>query len=139
MRARCDDDTRKKVARIPSKSRLRTLDDLDQRTASARRARELVDGLTEDLGGRTVITVAVRQLIQRAAILGAFLADIETRWLQGEAIAADDYFVAINAQRRVLASLGLKRIARDVTPTVSEYIKRNAKVDIDADEWEVAE
>jgi len=80
-----------------------------------------------DLGGDTEVTVAGRQLVQRAAVLGAFIEDAETRWVRGEGIEVAEYLMAINAQRRVLATLGLKRVARDVTPDLHEYVERKAR------------
>ncbi|MDO9411982.1 MAG: hypothetical protein Q7T81_05335 [Pseudolabrys sp.] len=81
--------------------------------------------MIEDLGGPTEVSVACRQLVQRAAVLGAFVEDFETRWLKGEGIAVDEYMVAVNAQRRVLVTLGLKRVARDITP-LADYLRRKS-------------
>jgi hypothetical protein len=64
------------------KVRLRSLDELDQRTAAARRARDLVAELKSDLGGD--LSTAQRELVKRAALLGAILEDHEVRWLQRE-------------------------------------------------------
>ena len=60
--------------------------------------------------------------MQRAAVLGALLADVESRWVGGEPIDATTYCTVINAQRRVLESIGLHRKPRDVTPSVAEYV-----------------
>jgi hypothetical protein len=49
-------------------------------------------------------------------VLGAFIESCEAKWLGGEAVALADYLAAINSQRRVLATIGLERRARDVTP-----------------------
>jgi len=110
-----------------AKTRLRTLDDLDNRTRAAQYAHRLVAGLESDLGGASEITVGQRELIKRAALLGAFIEDHEARWLRNEAVAIDDYLAAINAQRRVLTTLGLDRRARDVTPEADplfcEFVK----------------
>ncbi len=50
-----------------------------------------------------------RQLIQRAAILGAYIEDHEARWLAGEKIALEDYLASVKTQKRVLCALGLER------------------------------
>jgi len=85
---------------------LRSLDDLDHRTLAAKRTRQLLGDIVSDLGGPENVTAAQRQLVQRAAILGDYLEDIEFKWASG--IPVTEYLVAVNAQRRVLATIGLK-------------------------------
>ena len=65
---------------------------------------------------RSSLAEGARQLVQRAAVLGAFIESCEAKWLGGEAVPLADYLAAINSQRRVLATIGLERRARDVTP-----------------------
>lgn len=84
--------------------RLRTLEQLDRRTAAYQVARNLIVSLETDLVGE--LSVAQRQLVTRAALLGAVLEDFETRWLAGEEIALRDYLFAVSTQRRLLSSLG---------------------------------
>jgi hypothetical protein len=104
------------------KLRLLTLGHLDGRTAAARRARELIEAIESDLGGGDRLTEGSRQLVQRAAVLGTYIESCEAQWLAGEAVELADYLAAINSQRRVLATLGLQRVARDVTPDLRTYI-----------------
>ena len=37
------------------------------------------------------------------------------------------YTTAVNALRRLLCDLGLERVARDVTPPLSDYLKAKAE------------
>jgi hypothetical protein len=104
------------------KSRLLTLSHIDGRTRAMSKVRSLAQSMETDLGGADRLTSGQRQLVQRAAVLGALIEDTEARWATGEAIEVGDYLAAINAQRRVLATLGLKRVPRDVTPSLAEYI-----------------
>jgi hypothetical protein len=104
------------------KTRLLTLSHLDGRTMAARRARELIEAIESDLGGGDRLSEGARQLVQRAACLGAFIESCEARWLGGEAVDLGDYLAAINSQRRVLATIGLERRAREVTPSVTDYL-----------------
>jgi hypothetical protein len=106
------------------KLRLLTLGHLDGRTAAARRARELIEAIQTDLGGSDHLSEGERQLVQRAAVLGAYIESCEVKWLGGKAVDLADYLAAINAQRRVLATVGLERRARNVTPSVAEYVTR---------------
>lgn len=114
------------------KQRLLTLDHLDGRTLAARRARELIESIETDLGGGDRITEGQRQLIQRAAVLGTCIESCEARWLAGEPVEMAEYLAAVNAQRRVLVTLGLERRARDVTPSLSEYMATRAAEKTDA-------
>ena len=123
------------------KIRLRSLDDLDNRTLAAKRTRQLLGDIVSDLGGPENVTAAQRQLVQRAAILGAYLEDIEFKWASGEEIPFAEYLVAVNAQRRVLATIGLERRSRDVTPSLADYLANKARarsasevIDVEGDE-----
>ena len=104
------------------KVRLLTLAHLDGRTASAKLVRDLIAAFESDLGGSSRLTEGVRQLVQRAAVLGAFIEDCETRWISGREFETAQYLAAINVQRRVLATIGLERRAGDVVPCLADYL-----------------
>ena len=57
--------------------------------------------------------------------------------LKGKGAAAEDldlYLRAANSLRRLLESIGLKRVARDVTPLLQDYLaERSAAADDPAD------
>jgi hypothetical protein len=74
------------------------------------------------MGGADRLSTAQRQLVQRAAILAVQCEDFEVRYSIGQPIELDMYLAAINCQRRVLTELGLERRARDVTPSLQQYI-----------------
>ena len=103
-----------------SKLRLLTLDDLDRRTAAYRETRKLIDEIENDLGGGDRLSTAERQLVQRAACLGAVLTDTETRWIEGGDLDPTVYCTVVNAQRRLLETIGLRRRAKDVTPSLDD-------------------
>jgi hypothetical protein len=123
----------------PSRSvrtRLITLDHLDRRTYASRRALELISALENERGGPDQVTEGVRQLCQRTAILAAILEDFETRWVNGETIDLPNYLSAVGVQRRVLTSLGLHRLPKDVTQSASlgEYLAGKAEETDDGDQ-----
>ncbi len=97
------------------KTRLLTLDNLDLRTAAYASARRLVETLSTDLGGDDQLSEGERQLVTRAAMTGAIVADFEARWVAGEPVPLGEYLSAVNVQRRVLATLGLQRRAKDIS------------------------
>jgi hypothetical protein len=119
---------------------LKTLDHLDGRTLASRRAHELIKAIGRDLTGDddvTQLTEGIKQLIQRAAILGAMIESNEASWLSGDAVDLSNYFIALNVQRRILVTLGLERRAKNVTPPTLDEIAQ--EIDAAAAEHESAE
>jgi hypothetical protein len=108
-----------------SKTRLLSLGDIDRRTRAYRKTTELIVSIETDLGGADRLSTAERQIIQRAALTGALLEDLETRWLSGEPIDAGQYATLSNAQRRLFETVGLRRVAREV-PSLGEYLAKKA-------------
>jgi|ERR1039458_4881113 hypothetical protein len=108
--------------RASGKTRLLTLDGLDRRTAAYRETRKLIDEIEGDLGGSDRLSTGERQLVQRAAVLGAVLTDTESRWIEGEPIDIGGYCTTVNAQRRVLETVGLSRRPRDVSTDLTAYL-----------------
>jgi hypothetical protein len=109
---------------VDTKVKLRSLADLDGRTLAARTAKALIAELAEDMGGANHLSTAERALIHRAALVGAMAEDMETAWLSGRPIDVAAYTALVNVQRRLLATVGLKRQPRDVTPDLDDYIAK---------------
>lgn len=105
------------------KVRLLTLGDLDRRTTAARRATELIEAITGDLGGTDRLATGERQIVQRVALLACMSEDIESRWLMGESVDPATLATLANCQRRLFEAIGLKRVPRDVTPSLSQYLQ----------------
>ena len=126
MRANTDQLEPPNVADTPQKSagkaRLLSLADIDRRTAAYRKTCELISSIEADAGGHERLTTAERQIIQRAAMTGAMIEDLEARWLAGEAIDPALYATLGNAQRRLFETVGLRRVPRNVTPNLSDYL-----------------
>jgi hypothetical protein len=117
---------------------LKTLDQLDGRTVASRRAFELIRAIGRDLTGdddASQLTEGTKQLIQRAAILGAMIESNEALWLGGDKVDLASYFMALNVQRRILVTLGLERRSpKDITPPTLDEIAQeidDAKVAAD--------
>lgn len=96
---------------IGGKVRLLTLDHLDGRTLAVRRIREVEAQIAADLGND--LTEAQKQMVRRGAVIHSILDDYETRWAAGEELSLTDYLAAVNVQRRVLATIGLERRAKE--------------------------
>ena len=96
------------------RKRIRCLADLDGRTAASINARRLVAALAADLGGD--LTTAEKELVKRAALLGAIVENYEVDWLENKPADLSTYGRLVDRQRRVLEALGLKRQPKDITP-----------------------
>jgi hypothetical protein len=106
------------------RARLRTLADVDRRTRAGQAAFRLRDDLADDLGGWDRLSAMERELVENTAVLGAMLKDAAASYLSGDPVDLQEYMALTNAQRRLLADLGLQRRGRDVTPTVDAYLSK---------------
>lgn len=98
---------------------------IDGRSAWARRAKDVHAHLVQDRGGPTVVSEAETLIARRAAVLESELNRLELIFAgAGEAEPAQLclYQTVANCQRRLLEAIGLERRARDVTPTLKEFI-----------------
>jgi len=95
---------------------------VDGRSLMARRFREIVTRVEADLGGD--LTEAQKHLLARAATLAVWAEARETDLANGQEFDAAQYSAVANAQRRLLTDLGLERRARDVTPSLPDYLAR---------------
>jgi hypothetical protein len=98
--------------------------DGDSRSAWSRRYYDLVAGHVADAGGRDLLSHAEISLIRRASTLEAELELMEAKLSRSEPIDLDLFQRASNSLRRLLESLGLKRVAKDVTPTLESYSRQ---------------
>jgi hypothetical protein len=103
--------------------RLLTLADVDCRKGPGRWVRHQARALASDLGGD--LSTAQMMLVQRCALLAALCSHSEAAILLGDPVSLPDYLSMASTLRRLLTTLqpNLKRIPRDVTPTLSEMFK----------------
>lgn len=97
---------------------------VDGRSQMARRYREITASIESDLGSD--LTEAQRQLVARAATLAIWCEAREAELANGAEFDAAGYATISNALRRLLADLGLERRARNVTPSLTEYLSARA-------------
>jgi hypothetical protein len=100
------------------------LPDIDGRTMWARRLRDLTAMLVADQGGDDMISAAKMAIVRRAAIIQVELELRELRFADEEPsyLQLEQYSRISGNLRRMLESVGLERRAKDVTPTLSEYL-----------------
>ena len=107
------------------------LPDIDGRSTWARRARDIIAQLIEDRGGEDLTSEAERLILRKAAVIAVQTEQLETQFAEanstGEAVSREDldvYQRLANSMRRLLESVGLERRARDITPSVADWIEQ---------------
>jgi hypothetical protein len=97
----------------------------DGNSAWARRYRDLVRAHEQDLSGGADLSVAQTSLIRRVATIEIELEQREGMLSKGEPVDLDGYTRAASHLRRILESLGLKRLPREVE-TLEQYLASQA-------------
>jgi hypothetical protein len=108
------------------KGKLIALSDIDFRTVAGKRVRALIAEMENDLGGSDTLSAAQRSLIARAAASTALCEHLESLWLLGHGIDVPALTTLTNSLTRLLSTLGIRRTAKDVTPSLSDYIASKA-------------
>ena len=86
----------------------------------ARRFRDIYGQLVRDLGGDP--SEAQTQVARRAATMAAWCEQQEALFVLGQAFDISAYGTAANNLRRLLCTIGLERQAKDITPSIHEYL-----------------
>jgi hypothetical protein len=106
---------------------------VDGRSGWARRLRDLIGLHLSDLGGEDMASEAERSIVRRVATLTVELERMETAFaLAGEAQPEqlELYQRVASTMRRLLEAIGIKRVPRNVTPTLEQYLaNRKAPVE----------
>jgi hypothetical protein len=102
----------------------RLLDGLDARSAPARRYRDVQNDIASDLGND--LSAAQLHLVRSVSGLVVLREALDARVLNSEPIDTAQYCRLANTLRRCLATLGLQRVPRDVTPDLSSYLQAQA-------------
>jgi hypothetical protein len=93
-------------------------------TAWSRRFRDVFAQIVSDLGGADYLSEGQRQLARRAATISLECEKLEARAVGGNQIDLDVYGQLTDRLGRAFQRLGLKRVPKDVTPTLTEYLAR---------------
>lgn len=102
---------------------------IDGRSLVARRYRDICAALAADQGGADRMSEARGQLVRRFAALAVQAERMEAQLANGETLDVGQYSQIVSTLVRVAARLGINRAARDVTPTVAEYLRSKAAGD----------
>jgi hypothetical protein len=108
---------------------------VDGRSTWARRLRDLISLHLSDLGGDGAVSEAEKSIVRRVATLTVELERMESVFaLAGEALPEQIglYQRTANSLRRLLESVGLERRAKNVTPTLAQYLESKAAASTEA-------
>jgi hypothetical protein len=110
-------------------NRTAILPGVDGRSTWVRRLRDLIELHVADLGGADRASEAEYSIIRRASVLTVELERLELRFAQGDAAGKapsahdlDLYQRTANSLRRLLEAVGLKRVPREIVPSVRDYV-----------------
>lgn len=95
----------------------------DGRSREARRFKDVFGDLIIHLGGDGHVSEARRHLAKRATALIVWCETVESKLAAGEELDIGPYTTGINSLRRLLSDLGLDPVARDITPSLGEYLR----------------
>ena len=96
--------------------------DGDQRLAPAQRFRVLIARMATDLGGVENLSQGELQLIRRAAMISVQCEQMEQKAIAGVPFDATVFGHLTGHLTRALRTLGLKRLPREDTPSLRDYL-----------------
>ena len=97
--------------------------DGDSNSAWSRRYYDLIAGHVADLGGADILSEAQFSLIRRCAAIECELERLDSVLSRNQAIDLDSYARVAGHLRRIFETLGLERVARNITPTLSDVFR----------------
>lgn len=97
---------------------------VDGRSLIARRFRDVVDAVAADQGGADRLSEARLQLIRRFAASAVVAEQMEAQLALGHTIDVATHSTLTSTMVRVASRIGINRKAREVVPTLAEYLTR---------------
>ena len=104
---------------------LHALPGVDGRSVEARRYRDLALAFANELGGVAILGEAEQALVRQAAAMVLQAEKLQGAAVRGEDVDLEQMTRLSNSATRALTKLGIKRAARDSTPTLAEYLASN--------------
>lgn len=99
------------------------LADVDQRTSTYRRYRDLVEQIVADQGGNDRCSESRKQLVRRFASVSVICEQAEAKLVAGEPIDVQQHALLCSTLTRLVSRLGIDRIAKDISPTLSDVLR----------------
>jgi hypothetical protein len=107
------------------KVRLLTRGNLDRRTAAVQRFDAVSAAIAADLGGEEHLSTIAKHLIEAFAGVALHVGDLNARLIIGEDVDAGEHSQAVSTMVRVAQRIGVNRVARDVTPSLQDYLSQH--------------
>jgi hypothetical protein len=95
---------------------------VDGRSLVARRYRDIATAILVDQGGQDQCSESRQQLIRRFAAAAVLAEELEARLARGENINISEHALLCSTLVRVARQIGVDRIAKNITPTLDEYL-----------------
>jgi hypothetical protein len=95
---------------------------VDGRSLVARRYRDISTAILVDQGGQDQCSESRQQLIRRFAAAAVLAEELEARLARGENINISEHALLCSTLVRVARQIGVDRIAKNITPTLDEYL-----------------
>src|SRR5262249_30535312 len=99
------------------------LPDVDGRSVIARRFRDIATAIAVDQGGIDRMSEARLQLVRRFSAAAVLAEQLEAKLANGGTINITEHAQLCSSLVRFAQRIGLGRHAKDVTPTLHEYLK----------------
>jgi hypothetical protein len=103
------------------------LPDIDGRSAMARRFKDITGAVLADQGGADQCSESRLQLVRRFAAAAVLAEQMESRIANGEQINIAEHAQLCSTLVRIAQRIGLNRVPRDVSPTLSDYLQQQAE------------
>jgi hypothetical protein len=123
--------TRRSLDRQSSRQRSRItngrslLPDVDGRSLLARRFRDIQNAIVADQGGPEHLSEARLQLIRRFAASAVLAEQLESKLANGEEIDVSQHALLCSSLVRLANKIGINRIAKDITPSLSDILREH--------------
>jgi hypothetical protein len=105
------------------KTRLLTSKALDGRTRARRQFDAIAKGIAADLGGEDLLSTVEQHLVDAFAGAAVHVHDLNARLLRGDKVDILAHSQAVSMMVRVASRIGLKRVARDITPRLDDIAR----------------
>jgi hypothetical protein len=99
------------------------LPNIDGRSVIARRYRDIANAILVDQGGIDQCSESRKQLIRRFAAAAVLAEQLESRLANGEQIDITEHATLSSTLVRLAQRIGIDRVPRDVSPTLSEIAR----------------
>jgi hypothetical protein len=115
---------RKPKARSHVSNRHDLLPNVDGRSLVAGRYRDISNAILVDQGGLDQCSESRLQLIRRFAAAAVIAEQMEANLANGEEIDVGQHALLCSTLTRLASRIGIDRVARDVTPSLQDYLAR---------------